>query len=208
MDKKQQKLIRLQINKLLDSPSPNWSEIERLGKLIGSTKKEKEITEVFKKPRGYKRGLRRPMNVTAKDYIEMKKKKNMTWGEIANHYGITLNQLESEIGMLRKKGEIPKGVLKIGAPIKAKMTKKQYYKWKEQRMSDRQIAKKLGIHNGSLILMKKKLGIPFVKVPGVMTKEEYLLYKEQGLNEIKIAEMKKIHRKSLYRLRKEWGLLG
>lgn len=194
MDKKTKKAIRLRIIQLLDSENPNYSEIQRLSKMLGveapvaraSRRKEKVVeVEVFVKMRN----------------------EGYSHQEIADYYGITKKRLKSEVIMLYRKGDLKGGVTPTGRNPVLKLSREDYLALKEKGMSDMNISKMFGVPHCQISYKRAKWGMIPQKNKVKISKEEFLEMKNSGLTIKEIAARTNLSRNGLYNYRKNWGLV-
>lgn len=109
---------------------------------------------------------------------------NMSWSQIAKKYGksaASIRQFAAKYNLTTHDGKILQSV-----------TKEDLLRWKEEGLSQKEVAEKLGLnHSGSLTPLLKIFGIePFTTTKvNKMTNDDWVEYKKQGLSDVKIAEL-------------------
>lgn len=109
---------------------------------------------------------------------------NMSWSQIAKKYGksaASIRQFAAKYNLTTHDGKILQSV-----------TKEDLLRWKEEGLSQKEVAEKLGLnHSGSLTPLLKIFGIePFTTTKvNKITNDDWVEYKKQGLSDVKIAEL-------------------
>lgn len=109
---------------------------------------------------------------------------NMSWSQIAKKYGksaTSMRQFAAKHNLTTHDGKILQSV-----------TKEDLLRWKEEGLSQKEVAEKLGLnHSGSLTPLLKIFGIePFTTTKvNKITNDDWVEYKKQGLSDVKIAEL-------------------
>lgn len=109
---------------------------------------------------------------------------NMSWSQIAKKYGksaTSMRQFAAKHNLTTHDGKILQSV-----------TKEDLLRWKEEGLSQKEVAEKLGLnHSGSLTPLLKIFGIePFTAAKvNKITNDDWVEYKKQGLKDEEIAEL-------------------
>lgn len=206
MDRKQKRAIRFKITQLLNSPNPDYNEINRLYGMLG-VRQEPKVPEV--KKRGKQIDYRKPF-ISAEEYIKLRGA-NKSKIQIAAMYNVTVYRLEMELQLLRYRGELKKGILKNGRGLKLGITVKRYLAYKEQGLKDCEIAEKYGVSGSVVSEFKKRNNIKLkfsYKKTKPIPKEEYFELRNKGWTLIKIAEYFGVHKQTLQKRREGWAMEG
>lgn len=91
-------------------------------------------------------------------------------------------------------------------PLK-NFTKKQYFKMKDMEMSDKRIAKEMGVSHSTFCEWKRKHKLVGEPISPRITVEEYLKLRDQGYQNKQIAEKKNMPVITLYHWRKKNNLV-
>ncbi len=125
---------------------------------------------------------------------------NMSWSQIAKKYGkstASIRQFAAKHGLTTHDGKILQSV-----------TKEDLLRWKEEGLSQKEVAQKLGLnHAGSLTPLLKIFGIEPLTVAKVsrITHEDWVEYKKQGLLDDEIAEILNVAPIYILKQRKQLG---
>lgn len=205
LDKKEQRKIRMLIALELDKTFPDEKKLREWGALIGQ-KTEQEIQEEKKNRR---ENHKNPIVVNAEEYVNMRNN-NKSRQKIADHYGISKEELERQLYRLRYQGLLVTNQTSKGKTFSIEMSVEEYQKLKRSGLSDSEICRRNNWYPSLLTSWKHRNEVD-LDIRGRkeritwVTKEKFFELRSKGWTLNEIAKELNCCRNYLYKERKKWG---